>query len=279
MKVALCLFGSIGSIFKPKRNLNDNFIDPEICFKSIKQNIIDKFETDVFFHTWKNNYSHKLIKLYNPKAFKIEKQINFKPKLLSYSLKYIDCYNDVASLKEDNQDPKIIYENLAFRAHSRWHSQTKALEVLGNFSKRNKIKYDFVIQSRFDLIINSLPNLKDLNKKRVYLVKKNTESPKSLYDIFFISNFQVAQKIKNIKKKLYDYPIDPSQALYFFFQDETINYKNFIEFKDIILYRYLIRKKSLFKKIIFLFIFCPLNLFLLFFKKIHKIINKFLNHE
>ena len=39
MKVALCLFGSIGSIFKPKRNLNDNFIDPEICFKSIKQNI------------------------------------------------------------------------------------------------------------------------------------------------------------------------------------------------------------------------------------------------
>ena len=279
MKIALCLFGSIGSIFKAKRNLSDNFLNPEICFKSIKQNIIDKYETDVFFHTWKNNYSHKLIKLYNPKTFKIEKQINFEPKLLNYSLKHINCYYDVARLKEYDQDPKIVYENLAYRAHSRWHSQTKVLNILQNFSKRNKVKYDFVIQSRFDLIINNLPNLKHLNKKKVYLVKKNIKSPDSLYDIFFISNFQVAQKIKNIKKKLYDYPIDPSQALYFFFRDEKINYQNNIGFKDIILYRYLIRKNSLFKKIIFLFIFCPLNLFLLFFKKIHKTINKFLNHE
>ena len=30
MKIALCLFGSIGSIYKPKRNLNDNFLDINI---------------------------------------------------------------------------------------------------------------------------------------------------------------------------------------------------------------------------------------------------------
>ena len=279
MKIALCLFGSIGSTFKPKRNLSDNFLNPEVCFKSIKHNIIDKFETDVFFHTWKNNYNNKLVKLYNPKAFKIEKQINFEPKLLNYSLKYINCYNDVCSLKEDNQDPEIVYKDLAYRAHSRWHSQTQVLNILENFSKRNKVKYDFIIQSRFDLFINNLLNLNDLNKKKFYLVKKNIKSPNSLYDIFFISNFKAAQKIKNIKKKLYDYPIDPSQALYFFFRDKKINYQNYIEFKDIILYRYLIRKNNLFKKIIFMFIFYPLNLFFLSLKKIHKTINKFLNHE
>ncbi len=37
MKIALCLFGSIGSIFKAKRNLSDNFLNPEIYFKILSK--------------------------------------------------------------------------------------------------------------------------------------------------------------------------------------------------------------------------------------------------
>ncbi len=279
MKIALCLFGSIGSIFKPKRNLKDNFLDPEVCFKSIKRNIIDKFETDVFFHTWTNKYNNKLIELYNPKDFKIEKPINFKPDLSKYSLKHINCYDDVANLKDNNQDPENVYADLAYRAHSRWHSQTKVLNILDNYHKKKKAKYEFIIQSRFDIIINNLPNLKDLNKKKIYLVKKGKKSDNSLYDIFIISSFKIAKKIKDIKEKIYYYPVDPSQALYFFFRDKKINYQNYIEFKNIILYRYSIRKSNLIKRFIFMFIFCPLNLLFLLIKKIHKSINKFLNYE
>jgi len=279
MKIALCLFGSIGSIFKPKRNLNDNFLDPEICFKSIKKNIIDKFDTDIFFHTWTSNYNNKLIKLYNPKDFKIDKPINFKPNLNKYSLKYIDCYDDIENLKDNNQDPKNAYLNLAYRAHSRWHSQAKVLDILEKYHKRKKVKYNFIIQTRFDLIINNLPSLKNLDTKKIYLVKKGKKSPNSLYDIFFISDLKIAKKIKDIKKKLFDYPVDPSQALFFFFKEKKINYQNLIEFKDVILYRYLIRKNNLIKKLIFIFIFYPLNIILLTIKKIHISINKFLNYE
>lgn len=279
MKIALCLFGSIGSIFKPKRNLKDNFLDPEVCFKSIKRNIIDKFETDVFFHTWTNKYNNKLIKLYNPKDFKIEKPVNFKPDLSKYSLKHINCYDDVANLKDNNQDPENVYADLSYRAHSRWHSQTKVLDILGKYQKKKKIKYEFIIQTRFDLIVKNLPNLKILSKKKIYLVKKIKKSSNSLYDIFFISDLINAQKMKIIQKKIYHYPIDPSQALYFFFKNHKINYENYIEFKDVILYRYLIRKNNLFKKLIFLFIFCPINLIFSTVKKIHKSINKFLNYE
>lgn len=279
MKIALCLFGSTGSIFKQKRNLSKNFLDPEICFKSIKKNIIDKFETDVFFHVWKSNYDKKLIKIYNPKSFKIENPINFNPDLSKYSLKFINCYDDILNLKEDNKNPEQTYTDLAYRAHSRWHSQTKVLEILENYKKNKKIKYDFIIQTRFDLIVNNLPNLKNLNNRKMYLVKKGKESTNSLYDIFFISDFKIAQKIKKIKKKIYNYPIDPPQALYFFFKDENISYQNYIEFKDVILYRYLIRKKNLLKKLVFLFVFCPLNFIFLSCKKILKIVNKFLNYE
>lgn len=279
MKIALCLFGSIGSIYKPKRNLNDNFLDPEHCYKSIKRNIIDKFETDVFFHTWDNKYNNKLIELYNPKVFKIEKTINFKPDLFKYSLKYINCYDDVAYLKDNNQNPEHVYIDLAYRAHSRWHSQTKVLDILEKYQKKKKIKYDFIIQSRFDLVVNVLPDLKNLNKKKIYLVKKTKKSPNSVYDIFFISDLKNAKKMKIIQKKIYDYPIDPTQALYFFLKDYKINYQNYIEFKDVILYRYLIRKNDLIKKIIFIFIFCPINLILLSVKKIYKLVNKFLNYE
>ena len=194
-------------------------------------------------------------------------------------MKYINCYDDISKLIYNGQNPEEFYKNLSYRARSRWHSQSKVLYILKKYKERKKINYDFIIQSRFDLVINKSLDLKNLNKKKFYLVKKNKQSSNSLYDIFFVSNFINALKLSEIKKKIFRLPIDPSQALYFFFKKKGIKYSNYFDYKDIILFRYHVRRNNFIKKFIFLSIFYPLNLVYLLMGKIHKLINKFLNDE
>ena len=57
----------------PKKTFEESTIadtDPEICFENIKNFFLDKYETDVFIHSWSKNYENSLKKLYDPR-FKI----------------------------------------------------------------------------------------------------------------------------------------------------------------------------------------------------------------
>ena len=67
--------------------------------------------------------------------------------------------------------------------------QPKAsLKLMNNFSKIKKIKYDFVVQARFDLFFNKKLNLTKLNKKKLHLVDaQHLQKKNQLYDIFFVS--------------------------------------------------------------------------------------------
>ena len=65
-KAALVLFGSVG--FVGKTNYSDS-LDPEICFESIKNFILNKFDVDVFIHSWSSPYDEKISTLYKPKKY------------------------------------------------------------------------------------------------------------------------------------------------------------------------------------------------------------------
>ena len=75
MKVALCLYGLIGSDrgkSYDKKGGTDKVLKG--CFDSFKNHIIDKNQVDVFFHTWDQSFEKELVEKYKPKAYKTEPQ-------------------------------------------------------------------------------------------------------------------------------------------------------------------------------------------------------------
>ena len=189
MKVALCLYGLVGSNrgkSYDKKGGTDKVL--EACFKSFKNHIIDKNETDVFFHTWDQEFEDELVKKYNPKLYKTEKQ-------------------------------KIFYDtvpgpNKRVQAHySRWYSTKIVNQLKQKYEKENNFKYDFVILSRFDMIWTVDIICKKLNKNIFYIPGQtkggvswgwpNNKSglPYEIGDLFFVSN---SENMDNFSL-LYDY--------------------------------------------------------------------------
>ena len=86
MKVALCLFGNVGirknsghrslanDVTKESESASTN---PEIAYQSIKHHILDRYDTDVFIHSWSTKYEEKINSLYNPVSSIFEEQKMF----------------------------------------------------------------------------------------------------------------------------------------------------------------------------------------------------------
>ncbi len=180
-RIALCLFGIVGGC-DGKNGLGGD-IDFEFCYKYYKENIIDCNDTDVFIHTWSIQHQEALQKLYKPKLAIYEPQKEFKSNILS-----------------------------------RWYSHNKSLQLRQLYEKDNKIKYDFVLVSRFDLIwftkidFNSLdrnyfyisnnnkfPNIKGHLKNEKYTKDNNTNQ---VSDLWFIGHPIDMDRTMDVYKKI-----------------------------------------------------------------------------
>jgi hypothetical protein len=234
-KIALCLFGSVGFKSKPQ-NTSNEVLDPEKCFTTFKEILLDKYSVDIFIHTWSSDYDKKLIYLYQPKSSLIEKQINFETNLDNYSLKNVDFHDELGDLKYLNEKPSTYLKNFIFRTKSRWHSQLTSLQLMKKFKTKNNLNYDIVIQSRLDLLLKNL-DLEKLDPKFINLVNATHHKINQLYDIFFVSNYENSIKFLNIKDKLNTYPICPTNVLPIFFKDEEISFRKSLNFSDFIIHR------------------------------------------
>ena len=279
-KVALVLFGSVGFKEKPK-DYSDKVLDPEICFESIKNFILNKFDVDVFIHSWSSPYDEKVSTLYKPKKILIEKQINFETNLDDYSLSYIDLHDEIGDLKYMNEKPSDYLKNFIFRTKSRWYSQLKSLELMKDFKIENNINYEIVIQSRLDLILK-YQDFESLDSKYINLVDAPHQNKNQLFDIFFVSNYENSIKFLNIKDKLNKYPICPTNVLPIFFKDQKIDYQKSLKLDNFILHRNLYKyyRINIFKKIYKFLIARTINILsciAYFSKKTQLILNKFIN--
>ena len=70
MKVALCLHGYFDSHY-------DNSSIGGKGFKYIQKKILNKFNPDIYIHTWDKNNFDIINKIYNPKKIVLEQQIDF----------------------------------------------------------------------------------------------------------------------------------------------------------------------------------------------------------
>ena len=100
MKVAVCLFGNIGChscastrtknmILKDKTNdiINEyGNIDPKYGYINLKNKIFDKYNTDIFIHSWAHKHKNYINELYNPKKYIYEEQKIFDIDIHKYGI-------------------------------------------------------------------------------------------------------------------------------------------------------------------------------------------------
>ena len=265
MKVAVCLFGHVGSytgsIVDP--NFKDR-IDLKIAFNNYTKKIFRNYDTDIFIHSWSYEEKDFFIEKYKPKKFIFEKQINFSNITIdSYSFyknRPFDDGTDIHSVENFDATNLTIYQS-----QSRWYSNTSSLRLMSEYAMENNVKYDWVIQCRLDLNFFTKIDLKKLDSNIFYHPVRPNEANIAINEFFFISNFDYAKKFIQIKDNLFNFSIRPPVAAKQFLNLNKINHKGYLEYGvDFYLIReylyeqklknkYLIRIKLLIKKIIRLF--------------------------
>lgn len=196
MRSALCLFGIIGGT-QGKDGLGDP-VDIEACHKSYREHVIRINNCDVFIHSWSAGFQEHLLRLYEPKKYIIEPQIDFSPKV------------------KNRERPKYL-----FRAYSRWYSTKKVVELKSQYEKENGFKYDWVMVGRLDLLFfvdflfkNLDPNYFHAgiwNAAPHYRPKKGvlppdrinrSEKMQALMDLFFVANSDMMNQFSTVYDNL-----------------------------------------------------------------------------
>jgi hypothetical protein len=172
MKVALCFFGQ-------PRLLNNPY-----TYLSHKHWILDKYNTDIFIHSWINNTNEEFN--YADQVKIKEKELKDSDKIILSKYKpkrYIFEKSRNFSLSEKNRN--IIKQKIE-QSESRWGSkdnlnwsinnENNHLSQLYSMSKSIELLqddyYDWVILSRFDTYIITIPNFYNLNKNDLYVSNK-----------------------------------------------------------------------------------------------------------
>lgn len=148
MKIAVCLFGHLRTY--------------EQCFLGLKQHLLDKYDCDVFIHTWNtidhsdneepqkqilpikgnltSDLKNKIIDLYNPKGITVEKQDETRyDKLGFYTLQ-----QHWGTFKKSISNINYLVQTF-----------TGVNSLREEYQKENNIKYDFVIFIRPDILLKN----------------------------------------------------------------------------------------------------------------------------
>lgn len=166
MKVALCFFG------QPR------YIDSDKIPLLFKKAIHSQAEVDVFTHFWfkegetelpQSDWSYsknlsvlpetveRIKKLYSPVVMEYEPQIDFTPD------------QETRNLINKLPHQKFNTDKNIFNVRSQLYSINRVIELLQRYTVKNKLTYDFVIITRFDIILRTFPVLKNLEKGKFYL--------------------------------------------------------------------------------------------------------------
>ena len=140
MRIALCLHGLVGSQEVKYGSLHKNKnIDPEIPYKHYKKNILNlyKGKIDIFLHSQSYEDKNKLLKLYKPKLYKIEKKRSFKysinhPHLKKLKLLKLKSYIEkIFGIKNSEKKYNYLIKK-AYAAYSRWYSFRETVKLKKN---------------------------------------------------------------------------------------------------------------------------------------------------
>ncbi len=139
MKVAICLSGLIGNSRKFGKGHLIDYRKTKFYLERSFNN--QKIEFYYFLHCWNINLEKELVRFYKPAKFSFEESIKNNKNL------DIKQYGYVSSN----------------------YSKKKVIELKKKYEKENKITFDLVVLTRFDILIYPKLNLHNLDEKKFYI--------------------------------------------------------------------------------------------------------------
>jgi len=135
--------------------LSGQFRDAKKCYSSVKENILDRYNPDVFISTWTNPRSitpsgwfgdnfeddcslTDIMGMYNPKSIELE----------TFDNEVNQPFREMARILDGNLDQPIPQ---TINVSAMFYKKHRANLLRKNFEELNGFKYDVVIASRFDL--------------------------------------------------------------------------------------------------------------------------------
>ena len=223
MKIAICYFGNTGG--KIASFGSGGYLNPSnVLIKNHKIFSSETTEIDYFIHSWSINYGNEIKAIINPKSYLFEK---YNEKLIKpfeeFGLKHFNTY--LNNSFNDETKEKMI--NLLSASQYRWYSNCYSIRLMNNYAEKHQIKYDWIIQTRLDLIFFSKFLFKDLDNDTVYLPKRHNDIDNSLEDVFVASSHQNALKFSELFNERTKFSILPPYALKNFLDEKKMNYKQF----------------------------------------------------
>lgn len=136
-------------------------------YNSIKVQLLDRYDCDVYIHTWwsKEDFNNKMYYMKSPwsQTQDLEVKDNVDEILKHmYNPKVIKC-EGIKSFSEVNE--KLKYFPNAYNTISQMYTINEASKLVKDFEK-----YDFIIKLRLDLIIYKIPQLESLDKNLTYVI-------------------------------------------------------------------------------------------------------------
>lgn len=146
----------------------------EQVFPNFKEKIIDKYDPDIFIHTWSDEgwwtpgdkvtetgvYDEspelnigKIIQAYQPKDIRLE---DWNKRI----------HEDVPSFNEHFEQRGYEYPNFAHKPRnilSMFYKLSAGVGLMNNYAAKHGVQYDLVIRMRPDMIIDDLPDF-EINK-------------------------------------------------------------------------------------------------------------------
>ncbi|MGP5405505.1 tetratricopeptide repeat protein [Psychrobacter celer] len=222
MRVALCISGQMRGYLK--------------AYPSVKKNIIDVFNPDIFVHTWddigKSNNLHRRA-LPHPMIHYLPRKIidqqsyfsslfpNFMYELYSRSTINKDelckiyqpkvCIVEKSPTSEEldsffgfkppveilKKQPKVVWSrNLFYKIH-------KCNELKKDFEKQNNFKYDLVIRLRPDLSVGEVISPR-VDKDTLYYRYRNIDVSYQVGDQYFYADSHTMDKVCDLYKNIED---------------------------------------------------------------------------
>jgi len=206
MKIAVCLFGHVGG--KTGSDGDGGWLDVSSSLLNFIE-LHKAYDIDYFIHSWSVLEEEKICELLKPSAKLFEPQIQFKYPLSKYNLEGIENYR---ALFEAYDSVEKILKPLIYRSHSRWYSTSNSITLMKQFSEKNKIHYDWVLQLRFDLHFFKSISFEKLDPKYFYAPARTKQKDIAIEDLFFVSSYKNAVLFSTIYDHLFEYCIRPPVA-------------------------------------------------------------------
>lgn len=156
MRVAVCLSGQMRS-FKE-------------CYPNIYQYIIQPNNADVFLHSWydeeqlhqlasdtkrtnttfQRGDDQELLRLYQPKAYCIEKPFSFFNPKMEIPMAFM---TRAAGMMGEPSPNETVYRHVVNTTYSMMYSIFKCNQLKEEYAYKNNLYYDVVIKLRYDVIV------------------------------------------------------------------------------------------------------------------------------